>query len=99
MLLVGSGQGDALTGLQNITILAAAPFVVVMILMCVALMRDLRRDPAIVRREVGSEAVDLAVIAGHTKYDGEFELRIGPGAGTDVEGDPVGNHYEAPTQP
>ncbi|WP_055596116.1 BCCT family transporter [Streptomyces hirsutus] len=99
MLLVGSGQGDALTGLQNITILAAAPFVVVMLLMCVALMRDLRRDPAIVRREVGSEAVDLAVIAGHTKYDGEFELRIGPGAGTDVEGDPVGNHYEAPTQP
>ncbi|MEU2602919.1 BCCT family transporter [Streptomyces hirsutus] len=99
MLLVGSGQGDALTGLQNITILAAAPFVVVMLLMCVALMRDLRRDPVIVRREVGSEAVDLAVIAGHTKYDGEFELRIGPGAGTDVEGDPVGKHYEAPTQP
>ncbi|CAM5679361.1 hypothetical protein SHIRM173S_12401 [Streptomyces hirsutus] len=59
-------------------------------------MRDLRRDPAIVRREVGSEAVDLAVIAGHTKYDARaFELRTA-GAGTDVEGDPVGNHYEAP---
>ncbi|MEU0219186.1 BCCT family transporter, partial [Streptomyces sp. NPDC006265] len=36
MLLVGSGQGDALTGLQNLTILAAAPFVIVMIFMCVA---------------------------------------------------------------
>ncbi|CAL9362814.1 BCCT family transporter [Streptomyces sp. enrichment culture] len=92
MLLVGSGQGDALTGLQNLTILAAAPFVVVMVFMCVALMRDLRRDPLIVRGEMGSEAVDLAVIEGHRKYDGEFELRIGPGRGTDVEGDPIGKH-------
>jgi choline/carnitine/betaine transport len=92
MLLVGSGQGDALTGLQNLTILAAAPFVIVMIFMCVALMRDLRRDPLIVRGEMGSEAVDLAVIEGHRKYDGEFELRIGPGRGTDVEGDPIGKH-------
>ncbi|MFJ4466295.1 BCCT family transporter [Streptomyces sp. NPDC089424] len=92
MLLVGSGQGDALTGLQNLTILAAAPFVVVMIFMCVALMRDLRRDPVIVRNAMGSEAVELAVIEGHKKYDGEFELRIGPGRGTDVEGDPIGKH-------
>ncbi|PWI08409.1 BCCT transporter [Streptomyces sp. NWU339] len=90
MLLVGSGQGDALTGLQNLTILAAAPFVIVMIMMCVALMRDLRRDPLIVRGEMASEAVDMAVIAGHTKYDGDFELRIGPGPGPDVEGDPIG---------
>ncbi|MEQ8143274.1 BCCT family transporter [Streptomyces sp. OP7] len=92
MLLVGSGQGDALTGLQNLTILAAAPFVVVMLLMCVALMRDLRRDPLIVRDRMGSEAVELAVIEGHKKYDGEFELRVGPGRGPDVEGDPIGKH-------
>lgn len=90
MLLVGSGQGDALTGLQNLTILAAAPFVIVMIMMCVALMRDLRRDPLIVRGEMASEAVDMAVVAGHAKYDGDFELRIGPGPGPDVEGDPIG---------
>ncbi|MET8896163.1 BCCT family transporter [Streptomyces albogriseolus] len=92
MLLVGSGQGDALTGLQNLTILAAAPFVVVMIFMCVALMRDLRQDPLIVRDKMGSEAVELAVIEGHKKYDGEFELRVGPGRGPDVEGDPIGKH-------
>ncbi|MBT3164123.1 BCCT family transporter [Streptomyces sp. Vc74B-19] len=92
MLLVGSGQGDALTGLQNLTILAAAPFVVVMLFMCVALMRDLRRDPLIVRDRMGSEAVELAVIEGHKKYDGEFELRVGPGRGPDVEGDPIGKH-------
>ncbi|MEV5550488.1 BCCT family transporter [Streptomyces sp. NPDC052309] len=94
MLLVGSGQGDALTGLQNLTILAAAPFVIVMIFMCVALMRDLRRDPLIVRGEMGSEAVGMAVIEGHRRYDGDFEIRIGPGAGTDVEGDPIGNKHD-----
>ncbi|MFJ8714063.1 BCCT family transporter [Streptomyces violaceus] len=92
MLLVGSGSGDALTGLQNLTILAAAPFVVVMTFMCVALMRDLRRDPVIVREQMGSEAVEMAVMAGHTKYDGDFEFRVGPGVGPDVEGDPIGKH-------
>ncbi len=92
MLLVGSGSGDALTGLQNLTILAAAPFVVVMTFMCVALMRDLRRDPVIVREQMGSEAIEMAVMAGHTKYDGDFEFRVGPGVGPDVEGDPIGKH-------
>ncbi|MFG3344288.1 BCCT family transporter [Streptomyces sp. NPDC048018] len=80
MLLIGDGQGDALAGLQNLTILVAAPFVLVMIGMCVALMRDLRRDPLIVRGRVGEEVVELAVIAGHKRYDGDFELRIGPGS-------------------
>ncbi|MFA3873127.1 BCCT family transporter [Streptomyces sp. MMCC 100] len=93
MLLIGSGEGDALTGLQNLTILAAAPFVIVMIFMCVALMRDLRRDPLIVRGEMASEAVGLAVIEGHKQYEGDFEIRIGPGPGTDVEGDPIGKHH------
>ncbi|MFE0801011.1 BCCT family transporter [Streptomyces sp. NPDC058812] len=93
MLLVGSGEGDALTGLQNLTILAAAPFVIVMIFMCIALMRDLRRDPLMVRGEMASEAVEMAVIEGHKRYEGDFEIRIGPGPGTDVEGDPIGKHH------
>ena len=79
MLLIGNGKGDALAGLQNLTILVAAPFTVVMVGMCVALMRDLRQDPQIVRQEFGVEAVESAVIEGHAKYDGDFEIRIGPG--------------------
>ncbi|MER6117353.1 BCCT family transporter [Streptomyces sp. A0642] len=79
MLLIGNGKGDALAGLQNLTILVAAPFTFVMIGMCVALMRDLRQDPLIVRREFGVEAVESAVIEGHAKYAGDFEIRIGPG--------------------
>lgn len=79
MLLIGGGSGDALTGLQNLTILVAVPFMVVMIVMCWALMRDLRSDPLIVRGQKGEEAVEMAVIAGHEQYDGDFEFQIGPG--------------------
>ena len=85
MLLIGDGSGNALTGLQNLTILVAAPFVLVMIGMCVALMRDLRHDPLIVRGEHGTEAVEKAVIAGHEQYDGDFEIRIGPSENGDEE--------------
>ncbi|MFG2497516.1 BCCT family transporter [Streptomyces sp. NPDC048441] len=85
MLLIGDGSGNALTGLQNLTILVAAPFTLVMIGMCVALMRDLRHDPLIVRGEHGTEAVEKAVIAGHEQYDGDFELRIGPSETGDEE--------------
>ena len=47
MLLVGGEDG--LTGLQNLTILVAVPFVLVMIALCVALYRDLRSDPQVIR--------------------------------------------------
>ncbi|MET9973176.1 BCCT family transporter, partial [Streptomyces sp. NPDC006356] len=83
MLLIGGGKGDALTGLQNLTILAAAPFTVVMVGLCVALNRDLRQDPLIIRGRKGKEAIETAVMVGHEKYDGDFELRIGPTACND----------------
>ncbi|WP_338678130.1 BCCT family transporter [Streptomyces sp. SCSIO 30461] len=78
MLLVGGGQADALAGLQNLTILVAAPFALVMIGMCFSLVRDLRHDPLIVRGERGDEAVGVAVVEGHEKYAGDFVIRIGP---------------------
>lgn len=46
-LLLWSGGENALNALQTMTIIAAAPFVVVMIGLCVSLYRDLRRDPLI----------------------------------------------------
>ncbi|MEV2256101.1 BCCT family transporter [Streptomyces sp. NPDC050147] len=88
MLLIGDGSDDALTGLRNLTILVAAPFTLVMIGMCVALMRDLRHDPLIVRGEHGTEAVEKAVIAGHEQYAGDFEIRIGPSDNADEEESP-----------
>jgi len=49
MLLVGGEDG--LTGLQNLTILVAVPFVFVMIALCVSLWRDLRTDPLMIRED------------------------------------------------
>lgn len=74
MLLVG-GQ-DALTGLQTITIIAALPFVLVMIAMAVALVKDLRRDPMMVRKQYAQEAVDTAVITGVTQHGDDFVISV-----------------------
>ena len=74
MLLVG-GQ-DALTGLQTITIIAALPFLLVMVAMAVALLKDLRRDPKILRREYAAEAVNSAVVAGVTQHGDDFIISV-----------------------
>ena len=74
MLLVG-GE-DALTGLQTITIIAALPFVLVMIGLAVALVKDLRSDPMIVRRRYASEAVDSAVVHGVKEHGDDFMISV-----------------------
>ncbi|MDN4162073.1 BCCT family transporter [Nocardioides sp. SOB72] len=77
MLLVGGS--DALTGLQTITIVAALPFVVVMIGLAVSLVKDLRQDPLVVRRQYAVEAVEQAVVAGVTEHGDDFALSVEPG--------------------
>lgn len=74
MLLVG-GE-DALTGLQTITIIAALPFVLVMIGLAVALVKDLRNDPLMVRRRYAAEAVDSAVVQGVTEHGDDFVISV-----------------------
>ncbi|GDY57855.1 hypothetical protein SVIO_084780 [Streptomyces violaceusniger] len=98
MLLIGGGGGDALTGLQNLTILVAAPFTLVMVGLCWALLKDLRRDPLIVRGEKGEEAVEMAVIAGHEKYAGEFEIRIGPATPPDADSPSGSSRSDTPAE-
>ncbi|NHN54887.1 BCCT family transporter [Calidifontibacter sp. DB0510] len=76
MLIVGLHEGDpaaALTSLQNITIVSALPFVIVMALMCWALVKDLREDPMMRRAELGQQLVEQAVIDGVTEH-GHDEL-------------------------
>ncbi|RAJ61615.1 choline/carnitine/betaine transport, partial [Streptomyces sp. Amel2xB2] len=82
MLLIGGGGDTALEGLQNLTILVAVPFTLVMVGMCVAMTRDLRRDRLIVVGERGDEAIETAVLAGHRQYGGEYEILIGPTNGS-----------------
>ena len=79
MLLVGGD--DALTGLQNITIVAALPFVIVMIALCFALVKDLRADPLIVRRRYAASVIEQAVVEGVTRHGDDFSVSVEPAKG------------------
>ena len=74
MLLVGGA--DALNGLQSITIIVAVPFVLVMIGLAVALVRDLRQDPLVVRRQYAVEAVSSAVVSGVIQHGDDFVISV-----------------------
>jgi choline/carnitine/betaine transport len=74
MLLVG-GE-DALKGLESLTILVAAPFVVIMVFLCVAFVRDLYRDPQVLRERKGAEVVEQTIEYGTRHYGDHFTLRV-----------------------
>ena len=76
MLLVGEGGAKALQGLQNLTIVAALPFALVMVGLAVALAKDLRTDPLMLRKAIGSEAVEAAVIEGVSTHGDDFSLVV-----------------------
>jgi choline-glycine betaine transporter len=76
MLLVGGD--DALSGIQNLTIIMAVPFGLVMILLCVALTRDLRHDPLIRRDDRSQQAVEQAVGYGVETYGDQFFINVKP---------------------
>ncbi|NKY57277.1 BCCT family transporter [Nocardia flavorosea] len=80
MLVIADSDdlGGALTGLQAITTVVALPFMLVMVMMCISLYRDVRTDPIIVRANLGVELVEGAVAQGVVKHEGEFELVTTP---------------------
>ncbi|MDK3255367.1 BCCT family transporter [Blastococcus capsensis] len=85
MLLVGE---EALTGLQNITIVAALPFAFVMVGLAVSLAKDLRSDPLILRRTVAVEAIQQAVVEGITRHGDDFVLVVESAPDADRDGVP-----------
>jgi choline/carnitine/betaine transport len=76
MLLAGGNEpSEALAGLQRITIVAALPFVIVMMLLCFALTKDLRRDPLSLRRRLATSVVERAIRTGVEQHGGvQFDL-------------------------
>jgi choline-glycine betaine transporter len=76
MLLAGGDDpSEALTGLQRITIVAALPFIIVMLLLCFALAKDLRRDPLSLHRRLATSVVDRAIRTGVEQHRGvQFDL-------------------------
>lgn len=72
MLLAGGDHpAAALNGLKNITIVSALPFVIVMLLLCVAIWKDLNRDPLVLRGRVALEVLEQAVDDGIDRHAGE----------------------------
>jgi choline/carnitine/betaine transport len=89
MLIVG-GE-DALSGLQNITIVAALPFLVVMVGLAISLVKDLNADPLIVRRKIAVAAIDQAVVAGVTEHGDDFALVVEEAPAADATADGAGD--------
>lgn len=77
MLLAGGNQADAaLQGLKNITIVTALPFVIVLLILCLSIWVDLRRDPLIVTSRLANQLLEESVAEGVMRHDGE-PFRLG----------------------
>ncbi|MGY5764330.1 BCCT family transporter [Brachybacterium sp. DNPG3] len=77
MLLAGGDEpSEALNGLKNITIVSSLPFVIVMLLLCVAIWKDLSKDPLMIRSKLARHVLEDSVDTAVERHDGEpFELR------------------------
>ncbi|MFS0886812.1 BCCT family transporter [Aeromicrobium sp. 179-A 4D2 NHS] len=78
----------ALQGLQALTIVAALPFLLVMVALCAALHRDLRQDPIILRENLGQSLVEGAVLAGVEQHGEDFALVVEEAPPAEPEADP-----------
>jgi choline/carnitine/betaine transport len=85
MLLAGGDE--ALTGLQNLTIIAALPFALVMVGLAISLAKDVRSDPMVLRRTYATEAVEQAVVEGITRHGEDFVLVVESGTTGEDEDD------------
>ncbi|WP_426326059.1 BCCT family transporter [Microbacterium sp. E-13] len=72
VMLLAGGQDPAaaLNGLKNITIVSAVPFVIVMLLLCVALWKDLARDPLVIRTDLAQHLLAESVAQGVETHAG-----------------------------
>ena len=90
IVMLLTGGEDVLSGLQNLTVLSALPFSVVLLVMMVAFVMDLRAAPMFIRRTYAQTAVANAVIRGLEEHGDDFELTVRPaeegrGAGHDFD--------------
>lgn len=74
VLLVAGEEGSGLKSLQNVTIIAALPFAIIMAFMMVALLKDLRSDPLILRDRYARLAVRHSVRTGLEEFGDDFAL-------------------------
>ena len=96
VVMLLTGGEDVLTGLQNLTILSALPFCIVLLVMMVAFIKDLRSDPVFIRRAYARAAVENAVVRGIEEHGDDFELTVehaDEGRGADSDFDSSAHRY------
>ena len=74
------GGEFALNGLQNLVVITALPFAFILVLMAVALVKELRNDPMAIRDHFQEVAIENAVKHGVSEYGDHFALAIEPTA-------------------
>ena len=74
MLLLGNA--NALEGLQQLVIVTAVPFAVVMLFIIIAWFKELRTDPLALRRQYAQNAVDNAVVEGADRFGDDFAFQV-----------------------
>src|SRR5699024_8785134 len=74
------GGENALNGLQNLVVVTALPFAFILVLMAVALVKELRHDPMAIRDHFQEVAIENAVKHGVAEYGDHFALAIEPTA-------------------
>ncbi|WP_431732331.1 BCCT family transporter [Canibacter zhuwentaonis] len=78
VVMLITGGKDALQGLQNLITITALPFAIVLVLITIALVKELRNDPATIRSIYEHSAVENAVLLGVSKYGDNFSLVVQP---------------------
>ncbi len=90
-LLIAGGH-DALTGLQSIMVVSSLPFAFVMIGIMVAWWKELKRDPAMLRRQYATAAIQEGVREGIRAHGDDFVFGTSmsahnKGAGANIDSD------------
>ena len=67
---------EVMNAVARFTESRSLPFVVVMVGLAVALVKDLATDPLVVRRQYAMEAVEAAVVAGVTEHGDDFVIPV-----------------------
>ncbi|MEU4208033.1 BCCT family transporter [Rothia terrae] len=78
VVILLAGSDNALQGLQNLVTVTALPFAAILIIMCVALLKELRNDPFTIRRDFAKTAVENAVVHGVSEHGDNFKIAIEP---------------------
>ena len=70
LLAGGDNPAEALNGLKNITIVSALPFVIVMLVLCVAIWKDVNKDPLVLQGKVAQEVLEQSIVEAVERHDG-----------------------------